>query len=167
MKLVGLKLLLFISSVATLRIRLYFTEMQQEVWNMSIEMKKTIGSTCASLLDNGVRLRFMWESGWWLLTSRVGEVKDVGRRLQEVRTAGRQVAWNWHHDHTVATLLGTHHAVILRLTNATITAKRRRHSKGRMRKESDNIENLILMDYMHFNFYEQILEQHKFLQIYE
>lgn len=65
------------------------------------------------------------------LTCRVGEVEDAGGRLQQVGAAGRQVAGDGHDGHAVATLLGTHDAVVLRLTHATIA----REKIGRGTKE--------------------------------
>lgn len=72
------------------------------------------------------------------LTRRVGEVEDAGGRLQQVGAAGRQVAGDWHDGHAVTTLLGTHDAVVLRLTHATITTKESRDG-GKMREEKANV----------------------------
>lgn len=55
------------------------------------------------------------------LTCGVGEVEDAGCRVQQVGAAGRQVAGDGHDGHAVTTLLGTHDAVVLRLTHAAIT----------------------------------------------
>lgn len=60
------------------------------------------------------------------LTCRVGEVEDAGGRLQQVRAAGRQVSGDGHDGHAVATLLGAHDAVVLRLNHAAIAAEQRR-----------------------------------------
>lgn len=61
-----------------------------------------------------------------LLTCRVGEVEDAGGRLQQVGAAGRQVSGDGHDGHAVATLLGAHDAVVLRLNHAAIAAEQSR-----------------------------------------
>lgn len=60
------------------------------------------------------------------LTSGVGEVEDAGGRLQQVGAAGRQVSGDGHDGHAVATLLGAHDAVVLRLDHAAIAAEQSR-----------------------------------------
>lgn len=63
------------------------------------------------------------------LTGWVGEVQDAGGRLQQVRAAGWQVTRDGHDSDTVATLLGAHDAVILRLSQATVTARGKHKEK--------------------------------------
>lgn len=65
-----------------------------------------------------------------LLTCGVGEVEDAGGRVQQVGAAGRQVAGDGHDGHAVPTLLGTHNAVVLRLTHAAIAAEGREREPG-------------------------------------
>lgn len=60
----------------------------------------------------------------FFLTCRVGEVEDAGGRLQQVGAAGRQVARDGHDGHAVTTLFGTHDAVVLRLTHATVAREK-------------------------------------------
>lgn len=64
------------------------------------------------------------------LTCRVGEVEDTGGRLQQVGAAGRQVSGDGHDGHAVATLLGAHDAVVLRLNHAAIAAEQSRAGLG-------------------------------------
>lgn len=60
------------------------------------------------------------------LTGRVGEVEDAGGWLQQVGAAGRQVSGDGHDGHAVATLLGAHNAVVLRLDHAAVAAEQSR-----------------------------------------
>lgn len=55
--------------------------------------------------------------------------------MQQVGAAGRQVAGDGHDGHAVSTLLGSHNAVVLRLTHATITGKESRDGEGRQGTE--------------------------------
>lgn len=74
------------------------------------------------------------------LTSRVGEVQNARGRLQQVGAAGWQVPRDGHDGHTVATLLGTHDAVVLRLRQATVAAQMKRKEKEKVKQQQQRQE---------------------------
>lgn len=63
----------------------------------------------------------------WCVTWGVAEVQNAGGGLQQVRTAGRQTAWDGHYGHAVPALLSAHDTVILRLRQATVAADTERN----------------------------------------
>lgn len=66
-----------------------------------------------------------------ILTCRDGEVQDAGCWLQQVGATWRQVSRNGHDGHAVTALLGTHNAVVLRMTQAAITGDKVRRGAER------------------------------------
>lgn len=83
-------------------------------------MKILPSSTNKPIMSQQVQSLFASAS---FLTCGVGEVEDAGGRLQQVGAAGRQVPGDGHDGHTVATLLGAHDAVVLRLDHAALAAE--------------------------------------------